>query len=284
MSFNILWTFFSSGQPIDFNTYNTEVPVPIIESFPDDELDQYFPNQYNPGYGQSSVPCTTVAWSTTNYQRIAGSMSHSSYSVAQTNDISSPYDLSNHPSPASNSQSMHSPSYQNSGSDCKYPDEDRSATIKLEPARQRQNPRQFETYDVSPPPPRYPVEHTNYSSTSPNSYPTTTASGSPTYQYLNVARQIYNPAIPAAVPADQQWNRYTWTCCWRLHTFMLIFIVANIYFVLYHILKMNDWLISLHFREWEKPIVCVFVYLFIFYKVGALLFMEDNSEMRGVLS
>lgn len=199
-----------SGQPIDFNPYNSDVQVPIIESFPDDELDQYFPNQYNPGYGQANVPCTTVAWSTTNYQRIAGSMPHSAYSVAQTNDISSPYDLSNHPSPASNTQSMHSPSYQGSANDCKYPDEDRSATIKLEPARQRQNPRQFETYDVSPPPPRYPVDHTtNFSSTSPNSFPTTTASASPTYQYLNVARQIYNPAIPAAVPADQPWNRYT---------------------------------------------------------------------------
>lgn len=195
-----------AGQPIDFNPYNGDVP--IIDSFPDaEELDQYFPPQYNSMYGQSSVPCTTSTWSTTNYQRINGNLSHSSYPAAPNTDISSPYDLSNHPSPVNSSQNMHSPSYQSTTTDCKYQDEDRNTTIKLEPARQRQNPRQFDTYDVSPPPPRYPVEHTNYSSASPNSYPPTTASGSPTYQYLGIARQMYNPAIPVAVPADQQWNR-----------------------------------------------------------------------------
>jgi hypothetical protein len=165
-------------------------------------------------------------------------MTLASYSMAQSSDITSPYDLSNHPSPANSSHNMHSPSYQSSViNDCKFSDDDRNTTIKLEPARQRQNPRQFETYDVSPPPPRYPVEHTNYSSASPNPYPATTPSGSPTYQYLNVSRQIYNPAIPAAVPVDQQWNRYTWSSnnhmtfvnISLLHIF-IIFVEKNILF------------------------------------------------------
>jgi hypothetical protein len=216
----------------------------MIESLDHAELDQYLPpngnqlqDQYNTVYGQSSVPCTTSSWSS-NYQRINGGMTLASYSMAQSSDITSPYDLSNHPSPANSSQNMHSPSYQSSViNDCKFSDDDRNTTIKLEPARQRQNPRQFETYDVSPPPPRYSVEHTNYSSASPNPYPATTPSGSPTYQYLNVSRQIYNPAIPAAVPVDQQWNRYTWSSnnhmtfvnISLLHIF-IIFVEKNILF------------------------------------------------------
>lgn len=205
----------TGSHSIDFS-YPADVVPGIIESFDHAELDQYLPpngnqlqDQYNTVYGQSSVPCTTSSWSS-NYQRLNGGMTLASYSMAQSSDITSPYDLSNHPSPANSSHNMHSPSYQSSViNDCKFSDDDRNTTIKLEPARQRQNPRQFETYDVSPPPPRYPVEHTNYSSASPNPYPATTPSGSPTYQYLNVSRQIYNPAIPAAVPVDQQWNRYT---------------------------------------------------------------------------
>lgn len=264
--------------------------MPIIDSFPDaEELDQYFPPQYNSMYGQPSVPCTTSTWSTTNYQRINGNMSHSSYPAAPNTDISSPYDLSNHPSPANSSQNMHSPSYQSTTTDCKYQDEDRNATIKLEPARQRQNARQFDTYDVSPPPPRYPVEHTNYSSASPNSYPATTASGSPTYQYLGIARQMYNPAIPVAVPAEQQWNRsYTWTIktftfLFDIHCYKYLFFKCK---TIHCTIKKYDWLIMLHMmREWLCSI-CV-LKCGSLYKVVASIFIFYNQNylvLWGILS
>jgi hypothetical protein len=69
-----------------------------------------------------------------NYQRLNGGMTLASYSMAQSSDITSPYDLSNHPSPANSSHNMHSPSYQSSViNDCKFSDDDRNTTIKLEP-------------------------------------------------------------------------------------------------------------------------------------------------------
>jgi len=176
------------------------------------------PEHYTSCYGPTSSSTTSSSW--TGAYRVSSGLCLPSYTMTQNNDISSPYDLSNH-SPqgtnASNSPPMHSPSYQ-PNTDCKYRGDEETASVKLEPISVRQQQASsaqqqghFETYNVSPPP-RYESNHhgSQYSlSNQHTSFLPSTATGSQHYQYMSgVSRQMFNP-IPAAVPSDQTWNRYT---------------------------------------------------------------------------
>nr|AGI96396.1 SRY-related HMG-domain containing transcription factor 9 [Pinctada fucata] len=217
--------------PIDFSRVDLREIATDATAFNDlDEFDQYLPTtgshmpgahapeQYTSCYGQTVPSTSSSSWATT--YRVSTTLGLPSYSMTQNNDVSAPYDLSNHHSPQGGSSAqqtnMHSPSYQSNNSDCKYSDqEDSNAPVKLEPltARQsntQQQPSPYSSYNLSPPP-RYGMEsarHTSSygSSASANSFlPPGSASS---YQYIGMSRQMFNP-IPAAVPSDQQWDRYT---------------------------------------------------------------------------
>lgn len=216
------------GHPIDFSRvdlreFGGEVP---IETFDDHELDQYLPTtgsvipgtpsaeQYSSCYGQNT-PVSTTASSWSSSYRVSTGMCLPPYNMTQNSDISSPYDLSNHspqtPNPSSHSPPMHSPSYQQTNnSDCKFRDDENRTSIKLEPlSSARQQSQQFESYNISPPP-RYGVDGSGcgqYNGGSQSGYPTS-GLASQSYQYMGLSRQMFNP-IPAAVPGDQQWERYT---------------------------------------------------------------------------
>nr|ASE04571.1 SRY-related high-mobility-group box member 9 [Azumapecten farreri] len=227
------------GHPIDFrsvdlHTYPSEMVLPI-DNFDDHELDQYLPTtashmpgthapeQYPSCYGAASASTTTSSSWTSNYRVSSSGMCLPSYPLPQNTDVSSPYDLSNHsPQSATNASSqpppMHSPSYQpntaGSTGTCKYIGEDDQATVKLEPLGARSAPRQsqtssqgqFDSYNISPPP-RYDSNHHGSQFTSQHGFLPASTTAQP-YQYMGVSRQMFNP-IPAAVPTDQTWNRFT---------------------------------------------------------------------------
>lgn len=224
---------FFSGHPIDFSRvdltdFRADVNNIPIDNFDDHELDQYLPTtgshlpgthvpeQYTSCYGQSPSSTTPSAWSGT--YRMSSGICLPPYSVPTGSDVSSPYDLSNH-SPQNNqshSPSMHSPSYQSNTngstqSECKYSSSSEDqATVKLEPLIARQLTVQQQStqgvyggYNVSPP--RYESNHQGNQFHS--SFGT---SATQPYPYMpGVSRQMFNPPIPAAVSADQSWNRFT---------------------------------------------------------------------------
>lgn len=147
------------------------------------------------------------------------------------NNIPSPYDLSSNNSPPhpahspnsaiSNSQtsspgSIHSPGYPSSGttsSSCKLRD-DVDAGVKIEPSAHSRGPA-----------PRYPCDskfdynatvavsrfeggaHTNVPYAGSNAH--AQYMHSLNYSHMGMSRQMFNP-IAAAVPGEQQWERYTW--------------------------------------------------------------------------
>lgn len=211
---------------IDFSRVNLELAPEAVAYNDLDEFDRYLPttaanpaiqgenDQYTP-YGMTSGTTSTSSSWTSSY-RPPGSMCLPNYNMTQNNDISTPYDLSNHRSPPSgnpsHSPNMHSPSYPSSASDCKYSDhEESNPSVKLEPLSGRtQSSSQQYNYSLSPPP-RYGMDghHGNsYVSQGNNSYSSSSSStGSQPYQFMGMNRQMFNP-IPAAVPADQQWDRY----------------------------------------------------------------------------
>nr|AYE21114.1 sox9 protein [Pteria penguin] len=224
--------------PIDFSRVDLREIATDATVFNDlDEFDQYLPTtgshipgahapeQYTSCYGQSVPSTSSSSWATT--YRVSSAMCLPSYSMTQSTDIAAPYDLSNHHSPQGSGTNqptnMHSPSY-SSNSDCKYSDqEDSNAPIKLEPLTARQSntqpqqtqPQQpsYNTYNMSPPP-RYGMDgahHGSYTSGSTSGstgfLPSSSVAAS-SYQYMGMTRQMFNP-IPAAVPADQPWDRYT---------------------------------------------------------------------------
>lgn len=211
---------------IDFSRVNLELAPEAVAYNDLDEFDRYLPttaanpaiqgenDQYTP-YGMTSGTTSTSSSWTSSY-RAPGSMCLPNYNMTQNNDISTPYDLSNHRSPPSgnpsHSPNMHSPSYPSSASDCKYSDhEESNPSVKLEPLSGRtQSSSQQYSYSLSPPP-RYGMDghHGNsYVSQGNNSYSSSSSStGSQPYQFMGMNRQMFNP-IPAAVPADQQWDRY----------------------------------------------------------------------------
>lgn len=226
--YSFLFVVGGHQNPIDFSRVDLREIAPEVVAYNDlEEFDRYLPTtaanptiqgdneQYTPCYGMTS--CTTgTSSSWTSSYRPPGSMCLPTYNMTQNNDMSTPYDLSNHHSPPSGNPSqspnMHSPSYQSSASDCKYSDhEESNPSVKLEPlnGRQQSSTQQY-NYSLSPPP-RYGIDghHGNsYVSHGNGSYSSSSSStGSQSYQFMGMNRQMFNP-IPAAVPSDQQWDRY----------------------------------------------------------------------------
>jgi hypothetical protein len=216
--------------PIDFSRVDLREIAPEAVAYNDlDEFDRYLPTtaanptlqgdneQYTSCYGMTS--CTTgTSSSWTSSYRPPGAMCLPTYNMTQNNDMSTPYDLSNHHSPPSGNPSqspnMHSPSYQSSASDCKYSDhEESNPSVKLEPlnGRQQSSTQQF-NYSLSPPP-RYGIDghhgnsYVSHGNSSYSSSSSSSSAGSQSYQFMGMNRQMFNP-IPAAVPSDQQWDRY----------------------------------------------------------------------------
>lgn len=184
------------------------------------------PEQYTSCYGVGSASTTTSSSSWSSSYRVSSSgMCLPSYPLTQPSDVSSPYDLSNHsPQSATNASSQsppmhHSPSYQpsttGSTGNCKYSSADDDQTpVKLEPLGARPSQRQqtqapsqtqFDSYNISPPP-RYDSNHHGSQFSSQHGF--LQSSAAQPYQYMSVSRQMFNP-IPAAVPTDQTWNRFT---------------------------------------------------------------------------
>ena len=152
----------------------------------------------------------------------------STSNVNTNNNIPSPYDLSNNNSPShqahspnavqshtnsSPTGSMHSPNYTSGSTNtsCKVR-EDNDNTIKIEPLPHHRGPA-----------PRYTCDnkfdyssiagarfeggnHPNMAFAGPNAHAQYVHSMN--YSHMGMSRQMFNP-IAAAVPGDQQWERYT---------------------------------------------------------------------------
>ena len=196
--------------------------------------------QYSSCY-QGNVPTTSsTSWSNC-YRPTTGSCMQSfpnvnttlastniNTNVSNNNNIPSPYDLSNNhspPNPANSPNSavsnqsntspagMHSPSYQNSNTNnpCKVRDDENNSAVKLEPLTHRgpapkyPYDNKFESYNGVPS--RYDVSsHPIMSYSAANSH--TQYNHPMNYTHMGMSRQMFNP-IAAAVPGDQQWERYT---------------------------------------------------------------------------
>lgn len=194
--------------------------------------------QYSSCY-QGNVTSSTTSWAGC-FRPSTGSCMQAYSSLTNTantnignsnnanNNIPSPYDLSsahspsnqaNSPNAIQNSQqtssptgSMHSPSYQgNTTSTCKVRD-DSDTGIKIEPTNHPRGPA-----------PRYPCDNKfDYSSGTVTRYDGSAHQNmaysagnthaqymhSLNYSHMGMSRQMFNP-IAAAVPGEQQWERYT---------------------------------------------------------------------------
>lgn len=165
------------------------------------------------------------------YSSLTNSTNTSNVNNTNTNNnIPSPYDLSGASSPnnqgnspnaiqstqqtSSPTGSMHSPGFQgaNANTSCKVRD-DSETGIKIEPANHPRGPA-----------PRYPCDnkfdYTNaavsrFEGSAHQNMAYTTGSThaqymhSLNYPHMGMSRQMFNP-IAAAVPGEQQWERYTW--------------------------------------------------------------------------
>ncbi|KAK6170526.1 hypothetical protein SNE40_018900 [Patella caerulea] len=225
-----------SGTPgIDFSHVDLrDLSSEVVDPF--DDLDQYLPPSVHPITSQSSaahysqygnqhnVPTTAATSWTASYRVTTASACNQPPYIpnGSTNNTvsSSSYD-SNHSSP---SQAHHgsspptalSASPYSSPPECKYRDEEHNSLIKLEqlaPAHQPQGYRcdpKFDTYDS--PPSRYNMDNPLPYGTMPNPYMASSVqqmSSTPGYQYtMGLHRQMFNP-IPAAVPGEQNWERFT---------------------------------------------------------------------------
>lgn len=185
---------------------------------------------YSSCYGPDGVPTSDTAPTWTNSYRVSASAC-----VQPCNNISrpEPYELTETPAVPQCQQGQTSPTIQaapvsgnthsgfpvNTSSDCKYRDAEQNSQVKLEqlhqPTQQYRCDPKYESYGVTPP--RYPIEanhSSQYSGNSQNTFgPRGTAlnmSQQPSYPYMN--RQMFSqlPVVAAAVPGEQQWDRYTW--------------------------------------------------------------------------
>ncbi|KAL3877311.1 hypothetical protein ACJMK2_035041 [Sinanodonta woodiana] len=205
-------------------------------------------DQFSPCYqNANTVTSSSSSWSTC-FRPSTGScmQSYGATNASGNHDnngnlnSTSPFDLSNNtasPHTTNSSPSainthspqgaMHSPSYQsgNGSSNCKVREDESGNSVKLEPLntrqqqqRQQQQQQQhfpcenkFETYNVSPP--RYCLDNSHQGLTFPvgshhSQYLPQNPLTSSTYPYVGMSRPMFNP-IAAAVPTDQQWERYT---------------------------------------------------------------------------
>ncbi|XP_041362638.1 transcription factor Sox-8-like [Gigantopelta aegis] len=237
----------NSTNPIDFS--HVDLSPEIIDPFDDHDLDQYLPpsgvhlppqvqapgppgaNESYPCYPGQPVPtATSTSWAT-SYRVSSGSACVQSYlppnnnTNNNTNSPSSPpYDISEaaghhrsalHPG----SPPMARAGYHTSPSECKYQDDDNSQ-VKMEqmPSHQSQHYRVEQKYDsfdgsasAAAAAARYNMDNVlGYNGTSQNSF--LAQSGPPMppgYQYtMGLHRQMFNP-IPAAVPGEPSWERFT---------------------------------------------------------------------------
>lgn len=198
------------------------------------------PEQYSSCYQGNAPTTSSTSWSSC-YRPSTGSCMQSYANASSTlastnmnsnvsgnNNIPSPYDLSNNHSPpnptnspnspTTNNQSstspagMHSPSYQSSGSSnpCKVRDNENNTAVKLEPLSHRGPAPKYpydNKFDYNGVPSRYDVstqQIMSYSGANVHSQ----YSHPMNYSHMGMSRQMFNP-IPAAVPGDQQWERYT---------------------------------------------------------------------------
>ena len=191
-------------------------------------------DQYSSCY-QGNIPTTSsTSWSSC-YRPPTGSCMQSYANASTTlassnvsnNNIPSPYDLSNNhspPNPANSPNSpvtnnpsnaspvgMHSPTYQTSSTNntCKVRDDDNNTSVKLEPLTHRGPAPKYPydtKFDYSGVPSPYDVSNHQimYSGTNAHSQ----YSHPMNYTHMGMSRQMFNP-IAAAVPGDQQWERYT---------------------------------------------------------------------------
>ena len=193
-------------------------------------------DQYSSCY-QGNVPTTSsTAWSSC-YRPSTGSCMQSygnanttlstSNNTSNNNNIPSPYDLSGNHSPSNSVNSpnspvtnqsnaspngMHSPSYQSTSSNntCKAREDDNSTSVKLEPLTHRGPAPKYpydNKFDYNGVPSRYDISNHQ------NMYSGANAAHSQynhamNYSHMGMSRQMFNP-IAAAVPSDQQWERYT---------------------------------------------------------------------------
>ena len=228
----------NSANPIDFS--HVDLSPEIIDPFDDHDLDQYLPpsgvhlpqaqgppggagggNESYPCYSGQPVPtATSTSWAT-SYRVSSGSSCVQSYIPPSTNSPSSPpYDMSeaqgHHPRSALHpgSPPMGRTNYHTNPSECKYQDDDNSQ-VKLEQMsnHQSQQYRVDQKYDSSfdGSSARYAMDNVlGYNGASQNSF--LAQSGPPMppgYQYtMGLHRQMFNP-IPAAVPGEPSWERFT---------------------------------------------------------------------------